>query len=234
MNDHDKQIQGRSSKTEVDLFLKRAGELQPHAIDKGRLIFALDATASRQSTWDLACTLQADMFDAAAASGKLHIQLCFYRGFRECRSSGWLSKAAELQRLMEKVSCVGGQTQIERVLKHALAEHKLAKVNALAFVGDCMEEDPDVLCNLAGQMGLHGVPAFIFQEGFDDSAGTTFREIARLSGGAYTRFDQSSAGELRALLEGVAAYATGGTEALLKLGRTSKALAHLTRQLESK
>jgi hypothetical protein len=234
MSDSDKQIRRPSSRTDIDLFLKTAGELEPQGKPKGRLIFSLDATASRQPTWDLACALQAEMFDAAAASGQLHIQLCFYRGFRECRSSGWLSHADELRRLMNKVSCAGGQTQIERVLTHALAEHKLVKVNALAFVGDCMEEDPDTLCELAGQMGLRGVPAFMFQEGYDSRAADTFQEIARLSGGAYSRFDQHSAGELKALLSGVAAYAAGGAEALFKLGRSSAALAHLTRQLEHK
>ncbi len=234
MSDRDKQLQRPSSKAEVDVFLKRSGELAPSGAAKGRLIFALDATASRQPAWDMACALQADMFDAAAATGKLDIQLCFYRGFRQCRSSSWLSDADALHRLMHKVSCAGGQTQIERVLRHTLAEHKLARVNALAFVGDCMEENPDILCEVAGEMGLRGVPAFMFQEGYDARAAQTFADIARLSGGAYSRFDQHSAAQLRALLNGVAAYATGGSEALRKLGKSSAALANLTRQLEQK
>ena len=52
----------------------------PAQSGRGRLIFALDATMSRQPTWDLAQTLQAKMFQAAAGLGGLDVQLVYFRG----------------------------------------------------------------------------------------------------------------------------------------------------------
>ena len=112
---------------------------------RGRLIFALDATASREPTWDRACRIQGEMFEATAALGGLDVKLVYYRGFNECKASRWMTNAADLHRVMRAVSCVGGETQIERVLAHALAETKKQRVNALVFVGDAMEENVDRL-----------------------------------------------------------------------------------------
>jgi hypothetical protein len=188
------------------------------ASGRGRLIFAMDATASREVTWDHACMLQGEMFEAAAALGGLDVQLVFYRGFNECKASRWLGAAAELHHAMRSVSCIGGETQIGRVLAHALKEARSQKVNALVFVGDAMEEKIDELAQQAGELGLMGVPAFMFKEGNDDDAARAFRHIAKLSGGAYCSFDSASAKQLRQLLGAVAAYAAGGRTALADYG----------------
>lgn len=188
------------------------------AARRGRLIFALDATMSRQPTWDLACTLQAEMFDAAARAGGIDVQLVYFRGHREARASKWVSDAAALGRIMTGINCRGGLTQIGRVLDHALKESGRRPVSALVFVGDAMEEDVDRLCDRAGRLALLGVPAFMFLEGSDPAAERTFREIARLTGGAFLHFDAGAAGELRALLGAVATFASGGRAALEAAG----------------
>jgi hypothetical protein len=188
---------------------------------RGRLIFAMDATASREPSWDRACGIQGEMFDATSALGGLDVQLVFYRGFNECKASRWLSNAASLHAAMRAVYCAGGETQIGRILRHALIEAELHRVGALVFVGDAMEEKLDQLCNLAGDLGLRGVPVFLFHEGSDPVAAHAFQEIARLTRGAYCRFDASSAKELRALLGAVAAYAAGGQRALADYGKAT-------------
>ena len=181
---------------------------------RGRLIFAMDATMSRQPTWDMALALQADMFHAVKAVGTLDVQLVYFRGAGECRSSKWVSDPDALARLMTTVSCAGGYTQIGKVLSHARKETERKKVAALVYVGDAMEEEVDELCGRAGELALHGLPAFLFQEGGDARAATTFREISRLTKGAYSRFDAGSAAQLRELLSAVAVYAAGGRKAL--------------------
>src|SRR3954465_11750780 len=181
---------------------------------KGRLVFALDATMSRQPTWDMACALQADMFREAAAVGSLDIRLVYYRGFNECRATGWISDSAQLARLMGKIDCRGGNTQIGKVLSEARREAVASAVRAVVFVGDAMEEAIDDLCAKAGELGLLKGPVFMFQEGHDVAAEHAFREIARLTGGAWCRFDPGAAAQLRDLLRAAAAYATGGREAL--------------------
>jgi hypothetical protein len=221
-----------SSDSEIVQFLQKAACTPVAATPSGRLIFALDATASRQPTWDRACQLQGDMFAATADIGGLAVQLVWYRGYGEFQVEPWLSQAADLQRRMTAVQCRGGLTQIGRVLEHATRETRLHRINALVLVGDCLEEAVDPLCQQAGQLGLLGVPAFVFQEGDDPDATLGFREIARLTRGAYCTFDKGSARQLRELLTAVAVYATGGRPALEEFGRRHGGLARqLTRQL---
>ena len=220
---------GTSSRAEIDAFLTQVKGLGPATASgqRGRLIFALDATMSRQPLWDTACQLQGDMFNETAAIGGLDVQLVYYRGLAECRASGWVSDARRLGGLMEKIDCRGGHTQIGKILAHARRESEARKVQALVFVGDAMEEPIDDLCAAAGQLGLLGVPAFVFQEGGDAIAEQAFREIARLTGGAWCRFDPGAAAQLRELLRAAAAYAAGGREAL-RLSRSSGAAALLS------
>ena len=219
--DRREQLPAAHKAAAVEDFLHRVKALPAvrAATGRGRLIFAMDATASREATWDHACKLQGEMFETAAALGGLDVQLVFYRGFNECKASRWLGTAGELHHAMRSVSCVGGETQIGRVLDHALKEARLQKVNALVFVGDAMEEKIDPLAQQAGELGLLGAPVFIFKEGGEDVAARAFRHIAKLSGGAYCPFDTASAEQLRQLLGAVAAYAAGGRTALADYGK---------------
>ena len=211
-----------ASQAEVEAFLRQVAILPqpfPTAGHRARLMFALDATASRQPTWDRACQLQGDMFTAAAALGGLDIKLVYFRGYGECRAAPWLSNAAEVARRMTTVMCQAGYTQWRRVLDHALLETGRERVAALVCVGDAVEEDVDVLGDQAGRLGVLGVPVFLFHEGSDGTARRAFQEMARLSGGAYCAFDGSSARQLGDLLAAVAVYAAGGRLALEDFGR---------------
>jgi hypothetical protein len=233
MSDNDR-LPAKSKSTNVDAFLRdlsRAPAVRPGG-GRGRLIFALDATASREPTWDRACRIQGEMFEATAALGGLDVKLIFYRGFDECKASRWLQTGADLHRAMSAVSCVGGETQIERVLEHAIGESKKQRIHALIFVGDAMEEKVDRLCKLAGELGLLGTPVFVFHEGGDAVAGAAFRQIAKLSRGAYLSFDLASADQLKELLAAVAVYAAGGYRALADYsGRKGGEVRLLTAQL---
>lgn len=226
--------QARTSTSEdIAAFVAKARALSPHAPGaKGRLIFALDATMSRQPTWDMACTLQGDMFREAAALGSLDIRLVYYRGFNECRATGWISDSGKLATLMSKIDCRGGDTQIGKVLSEARREAVASGVRAVVFVGDAMEERIDELCAKAGELGMLKVPVFLFQEGDDAVAERAFREIARLTGGAWCRFDPGAAAQLRELLRAAAAYAVGGREALLKLAKGTSGAAMLIGQMK--
>lgn len=214
-------IAQRSSDAEVADFLVRMKTLKPATtIGRGRLIFGMDATMSRQPTWDMALALQADMFQAVKDVGGLDVQLVYFRGAGECGASRWVSDPEALARLMTTVQCRGGFTQIGKILVHARRETEKRKVNALVYVGDCMEEDIDDLCGRAGELALLGMPIFLFQEGHDTRASRAFGEIASLTRGAHCRFDAGSAHQLRDLLTAVAVYAAGGQKALLALSQT--------------
>lgn len=202
-------------RAQVDNFLEAARNTPIRAMsDRGRLIFALDATMSRQPTWDLAQKLQAEMFSAASGCGGLDIQLVYFRGFGECRASGFVRDGAGLASAMAKISVRGGQTQIARVLGHIKSEHSDAPVGAFVFIGDALEEKADDLARLAGELGLRGVKGFFFQEGGDTQVASCFKDLARLTGGAYAVFDTGAPGRLAGLLKAAAAYAAGGFAAL--------------------
>ena len=190
------------------------------------LIFALDATGSREPTWDMAAQLQAEMFEEAARIGGLDVQLVYYRGSDEVRQSSWFSDPHELVSRMSKIKCMAGATKIARVLRHIRTENEREKIAAAIFIGDAVEEHPVELYDAAADLG---VPLFMFQEGDGEvvylnqrgeiagerqSVEQVFREIARLSGGAYGKFDAGAAKQLGELLRAVAAFAVGGITAL--------------------
>ncbi|MBC44631.1 MULTISPECIES: VWA domain-containing protein [Thalassospira] len=207
-----------SGAEEVADFIGKARELSVRAPSsgpaQGRLIFAMDATASRQPSWDRAAEIQAEMFDSVDGVGALDVQLVFFRGLSECKSSGWCRNAKSFRDYITKVTCRAGHTQIERVLAHVEREAGDKKIDALIYVGDCIEENPDHLAPIAGKLALKGVKAFMFQEGHDRDAAFAFGEIARITGGAFMQFDASAAGKLRDLLGAVASYAVGGQSGL--------------------
>jgi hypothetical protein len=187
---------------EIDEYLANL----PASTGAGRLIFGLDATASRQPTWDQATALQAEMFEEGA--GGLDIKLVYYRGDDECKASGWISDGRRLSDMMRRITCESGITQIRRVLAHAANERNFS---ALVFVGDAMEEEPEELYAKARALRA---PVFMFQEGDDPDVEKVFRQIAKLTRGAYAKFAPGAAGKLAELLRAVAAYAVGGMEAL--------------------
>jgi len=237
MSDNDDKLPTKpSSSTEVDAFLRQvAATVTPKAAgERGRLLFAIDATASREPTWDMACHIQAEMFAETAALGGLEIQLAFYRGFGEFKVSPWLISSDELIRRMTKVKCLAGRTQIRKLLRHALRETEKRKVDAVVFVGDVVEEDIDDLGHRAGELALHGTPVFIFHEGHEPTSRRAFEQIAKLTRGAVCQFDAGSAKQLRDLLTAVAVFSAGGRRALEDYGRkTGGKVLQLTHQIGS-
>jgi hypothetical protein len=204
------------TKSQLDTFLEEVKQLASGGSGggRGRIIFALDATASREQTWDTACQLQADMFREVAAAGGLEVQLVFYRGYDQCSASRWTPDTKHLTKMMTGIACRAGYTQLRKVLAHAQKETKMLKVGALIFIGDALEEDEDELIPEARELGRLGTPAFMFQEGDDRRVEKVFREIARVTNGAYCRFDPGAARQLGELLRAVAVYVTGGVAAL--------------------
>jgi len=170
-----------------------------------RMIFAMDATGSREPTWEMAGKLHREM---GAALGSLTLQLVFFGG-TECKASGWVVGGQRLAELMTKVRCATGYTQIGRVLRHVLTESREHTIRALVYVGDCCEESGEELFGLAEQLKRRKIPIFVFHEGTDSVAEPIFRRLAQITDGIYASFDTGSAEQLRKLLAGAADYAAG-------------------------
>lgn len=208
----------RSSSKDIAAFLDAAAKTPALSQVKGRLIFAVDATMSRQPTWDSAVEIQSDMFEVAQSIGGLAVQLVYFRGRGEFEASEWTTTPSALAARMRHVSTRSGFTQLRRVIAHAAQEARRTKVGALVYVGDCFEENPDVVAKEAANLSLLGVPAFMFHEGDDPAAASIFKDVARLTKGVYARFDSGAARQLRDLLRAAAVYAAGGNVALKDYG----------------
>ena len=222
-----------ASRVDVVRFLAEVRRSEPPLVPaqaSQRILFAMDATASREPSWDLATHLHAELFEVVKDSAPAAmVQLAYYRGYREFRVTPWLESAPQLLREMTGVRCHGGLTQIGRLLDHAMTEASRTRVGAAIFVGDACEEPAPQLVAKAGKLALFNLPFFIFHEGGDPVAGEAFRTIARVTGGAYAPLTAGSAEELRALLRAVARFATKGRRGLADLpsGAARQLLAQL-------
>ena len=179
---------------------------------RGRIAFVIDATASREPTWDAASQLQAEMFSEAARLGSLELMVVYFRGADEVGASNWTSDARELQHFMGRIRCEGGYTKYARAFERVRQEHQRQPINAVIIIGDMIEEKPPspIYDAVAGL----GVPCFCFQEGNDPELRPVFEKIRDLTGGAYHAFDAGSIAQLRELLQAVARFAVGGLTAL--------------------
>lgn len=169
---------------------------------------------SRLPTWDRAMTHQSSMFDVVGRTVDLTVQLVYFRWLDECRASKWVINAGALRNLMLGIACLAGKTQISKILKHAVKETTEEQVSALIYIEDAIEEGFEGFFQKPVELGVRGIRCFFFQDGQDIIAGRGFREMARLTEGAYFQLGPGSASELAELLSAVALYARGGMKAL--------------------
>jgi hypothetical protein len=217
------QGRGGSGTQSVDAFLARARAVsapRTHGVIQ-RIMFAIDATASRQPTWDLACELHDELFCEVERLGDVAVQLVYFRGVGEFSASAWLDSPAALRERMLGVACRGGRTQLVRLLRHAVDEVARSPVRTLIYIGDAFEEAERDLLDAAGQLALRRLPVLIFQEGHDPVAGAAFAAVADRTDGAHVQFESGSAAALRDLLSAAVRYATGGRAALEDFARRS-------------
>jgi len=105
--------------------------------------------------------LQKEMFVSTQSLGGLTVQLCYFHGLASFHYTDWHTDPDRLLSHMSRIHCEAGLTQIGRLLHHVIDENQRMRVKALIFIGDAMEENIDVLCQLAGKLGLLNVPIFI-------------------------------------------------------------------------
>ena len=124
--------------------------LQRQRVSRGRIAFIIDATGSRERTWDAATQLQGEMFAEAGKFGTLEMQVTYFGGLNNVASSNWTSDARELQHFMGRVRCDTGHTKYARALAHVRDEHRRQPINAVILIGDMLEEQPHTLYDAVG------------------------------------------------------------------------------------
>jgi hypothetical protein len=190
-------------------YRKLLEEVRVETSARGRLIFAVDATASREHSWDTAAQIQAEMFLAAPG---LQLQLVYFRGHEECKNSNWVTNGAILAKAMGQIRCAAGTTKIEKVFNHAIAETKKQPIQGLIYIGDAFEEELKTLVALAGLLGELKVPMFVFFEGNDEAAFKKFKQLTLATNGILTAFNRESIEALRKMLMTTAQFAVGSVK----------------------
>lgn len=211
---------------------------------EARIVFAVDATMSRQTFWTEAKTLQEEMFFQIQRCGsRVSTQLASYSGDtynRDIDVSPWYSEPGKLCDRMDEVRCVAGGTQIAKVFEHAVRECTAHKVDALILVVDSCEEAEHDLLPLAYEVGKRNIQFFLF----DDKQRTTcrqgetervFKSIVDAAQGYYAPFDDTSPDVIRDYLRTVTAAATRNKRAMVRAGdaiRTPEGMALYQKSLK--
>ena len=184
--------------------------------ERPRLLFAMDATASREACWTIAKEITGAMFESVP--GELDVALAYHSGGRLQEMTPFSSEAKAFLDKVQAVRCSAGRTALNEILDKAA---QASRIKALIYIGDCFEEDPTEAVELAQQLKLKGVRCFIFHDtssqaqGYDTRAArTAFEQITRITGGAILPFDETSPDLVKELLSAIALYAAQGIKAL--------------------
>ena len=153
---------GQDDSADVDAFLRRGrGDARTGQAGGDRAPYVLRWTRRRAGSrpGDRACQIQGgDVRRHGPRSAGSPSSWSITAASASARRASGCRDSRALVRVMTAVRCLGGHTQIRKVLRHALDETQVQKVHALVFVGDSMEENVDELCAIAGELGLRGVP----------------------------------------------------------------------------
>ena len=196
---------------------------KPGVAGTSRVVLAL-AHHGCSPGWDRAKLLQGQMFTAAGGSG-LEMKFAYYgpdnaAGVRRCRiTKRWITDPTDMANLMDRVECsCGCYVNIRDVLAQAASEAEDRPLRAVIIIGDAFHDDPDGLDEAAiaaNQLRRAGTRVFLIQLGDDPTTARRLQYLARVSGGAYFRFDpRTQERQFADMWEAMSAYTTGGEEAV--------------------
>ena len=180
--------------------------------NRPRLVFAVDATASREPAW----TAARQVTDALvkALPGELDVALAVHGGSRVHTFTAFTANPATLRDRAAGIACEAGTTRLLPILAASLRQQA---VRVVIYVGDVFEESVVEARRLADLMGHQGTKLIVLHDTADPSARRdveVFWDFAKRTGGCVLPFDASAPGRLRDLLSAVAVYAVGGEKLL--------------------
>lgn len=180
-----------------------------------RLVFAFDATASREPAWELARQVTDSLF--RVVPGELDIALAVHGAGAVHTFTPFSPDPHSLRDAAASVKCQAGMTALVQLMDQVLAQ---SGVKVMMYTGDCFEEDPQAAYDRADSFKARGIKAIMLHDSStgDAAARHVYDEIARRTGGVCVDFHgehgTNAAGELRELLEAVAVLTLGGVKLL--------------------
>src|ERR1700733_3610098 len=177
-----------------------------------RLIFAVDATASREPAW----TAARKVTDALvkALPGELDVALAGHGGSRVHTFTAFTNSAATLRDRAAGVACEAGMTRLLPILSTSLRQ---PGVRVVVYIGDVFEESLNHGRRLADAMGTQGTKLIVLHDTADPGArrdAEVFWDLTKRTGGCVLPFNAAASSRLRDLLSAVAVYAVGGEKLL--------------------
>ncbi|NRA46534.1 MAG: hypothetical protein HRU09_16405 [Oligoflexales bacterium] len=122
-----------------------------------KLLFSMDATASREHSWLIAQDITSSMFDEVP--GELDVALAYHGGGILKNVSPFKSNAKQFKDAVSVVRCDAGPTALNAILQEASEVNGL---KAMIYIGDCYEEPFVEAEYYARQLKLKGTRAFMF------------------------------------------------------------------------
>jgi hypothetical protein len=193
----------------------RAVERYKESTKPSRIGFLVDATGSRNKTWERAQGIQSKMFRAAYGIKAIKLRLVHFGG-GSLTTRNWDDDTKSVAANMAAVRCQAGLTQILEGLQSFIDETPEDRATAIILIGDYFEECSTQAKITAVRLKDMGIKVYSFIEGNDHTAQTVFRNLAEISGGKFARFGDDL--PLADLCQGVALLASGGKKALRQLG----------------
>jgi len=187
-----------------------------------RLVFAVDATASREATWRSAQKITARMFGVIPDA--LDVALAVHGGDDVHTFTEFSADVDVFRKQAAAVRCETGTTRLCEIMARTL---DAGGVRVMSYIGDAFEEDADEVLELADRFRLRGIQAVMLSDDADPEALAVFRQIAERTGGAVLDFRTGDTVLMGELLAGVATLAIGGRK-LLEAQHTAGARLLLT------
>jgi hypothetical protein len=205
--------------------------------DRPRLVFAFDATASREQVWKYATKLTDRLL--CKLPGELDVALAVHGGGRVHTFTRFSSNARKLRDKAAGIRCEPGGTRLLDILARVV---EMDRVGVVVYIGDAFEESEKQARRVADALLVKETRVIIFHDcgrrgrnaSAVDEAPPAFAEIAERSGGALLSFDASAMDRLAEQLEAVAVLAVGGVKAVEEREATMPAAGALLQSLDPK
>src|SRR5271165_2696119 len=182
------------------------------APSRPRLVFAVDATASREPAWAAARRVTDAL--VKALPGELDVALAVHGGSRVHTFTAFTNDARTLRDRAAGVSCQAGMTRLLPILATTL---KQQSVRVVIYIGDVFEESLPHGRDLADSLGARGTKLIVLHDTSDNGArrdAEIFWDLAKRTGGCVLPFNANTPDRLRDILSAVAVYAVGGEKLL--------------------
>lgn len=176
-----------------------------------RLVFGIDATASREPAWEAAKKITDSLF--TTLPGELDVALAVHGGGVVSMFSAFSSDVQRFRDLAAGVSCRAGHTQLVPLMQRT-REHPDVKV--FLYIGDCFEESEEEAYEAADALKARGIRAVMLHDASsgDMAARRVFEEIAKRTGGVCLDFYGGDRQAMKNIFEAVAVLAVGGIKLL--------------------